>query len=79
MTELTPESELDNSDLWKSKPWWCQPWTIILTGIIIIASSWLLLHKIWLTIVVAMPIFVWWAYFLILIPRLLKNNAITNR
>jgi hypothetical protein len=74
MAESTPESELNNFDLWQSKPWWCQPWTIMLTGIIIITSSWLLFHKIWLTTIVAIPIFVWWIYFLILVPRLLKNN-----
>jgi hypothetical protein len=78
MTESTPESESNNFDLWQSKPWWCQPWTIMLTGIIIIASSWLLFHEIWLTIVVAIPIFVWWTYFLIVIPRLLKNNGISE-
>jgi len=74
MTESTPKSDSNTFDLWQSKPWWCQPWTIILTGIIIIASSWLLFHKIWLTTIVAIPIFVWWIYFLILVPRLLKNN-----
>lgn len=74
MTESTPKSDPNTFDLWQSKPWWCQPWTIILTGIIIIASSWLLFYKIWLTMIVAIPIFVWWIYFLILLPRLLKNN-----
>jgi hypothetical protein len=74
MTESPPKSDPNTFDLWQSKPWWCQPWTIILTGIIIITSSWLLFHKIWLTTIVAIPIFVWWIYFLILVPRLLKNN-----
>jgi hypothetical protein len=74
MAESTPESELNNFDFWQSKPWWCQPWTIMLTGIIIITSSWLVFH----TIVIAIPIIVWWIYFLILIPRLLKNNSITG-
>ena len=74
MAESTPKSDPNTFDLWQSKPWWCQPWTIMLTGIIIIASSWLLFHKIWLTTIVAIPIFVWWIYFLILVPRLLKNN-----
>jgi hypothetical protein len=72
MTESTSETY----DLWKSKPWWCQPWTIILTGVIIIAGSWLVFHKIWLSLIVAIPIVVWWTYFLVLVPRLLANSKV---
>jgi hypothetical protein len=75
MTESTPNSTTETHDLWQSKPWWCQPWTIILTGAIIIAGSWLLFHKIWLSLIVAIPIVVWWAYFLVLVPRLLKEQV----
>lgn len=46
----------------------------MLTGIIIITASWLIFHKIWLSIVVSVPIVVWWAYFLVLVPRLIKEN-----
>jgi hypothetical protein len=74
MKESTTPSDLETYDLWQSKPWWCQPWTIILTGLIIISSSWLLFQTIWLTVLVAIPISIWWAYFLIVVPRLLKNN-----
>jgi hypothetical protein len=75
MTESTPNSTTETYDLWQSKPWWCQPWTIILTGIIIIASSWLVFHKIWLSLIVAIPIVIWWGYFLIIVPRLLKEQS----
>jgi hypothetical protein len=75
MTESTSQSASENYDLWQSKPWWCQPWTIILTGILIITGSWLLFYKIWLSIIVAIPIVVWWYYFLILVPRLLNEQA----
>jgi hypothetical protein len=36
----------DNSsfNLWQHKPWWCQPWTIILTGMIIVTASWFLIN-----------------------------------
>ena len=60
-------------DLWQSKPWWCQPWTIILTGILLVAGSWLLLHTLWLTLPLAILIAVWWIYFLILVPRMLRG------
>jgi hypothetical protein len=62
---------MSNPNLWESKPWWCQPWTIILTGIMIVAGSWLLFQTIWLTLPVAILIVVWWTYFLIIVPRIL--------
>lgn len=61
------------SNVWRYKPWWCQPWTIVLTGLIIIFSSWLLWHILWLSFLVAMPIMVWWIYFLLLYPRMVKG------
>lgn len=61
-----------NFNLWQYKPWWCQPWTIILTGIMIILGSWLLSKSLWLTVPLAILISLWWFYFLILYPRLLQ-------
>jgi hypothetical protein len=65
--------ELVSPNMWQSKPWWCQPWTIILTGVIIITSSWLIFHTLWLTVPVAALIVLWWTYFLIIVPRLLME------
>jgi hypothetical protein len=62
---------MSNTNLWEHKPWWCQPWTIILTGILTIAGSWLLFQTIWLTLPVAILIVLWWTYFLIIVPRIL--------
>ncbi|MEX1323347.1 MAG: DUF6737 family protein, partial [Synechococcaceae cyanobacterium] len=31
------------------KPWWCQPWSIVLTGLSGIGASWLVLHRWWIT------------------------------
>lgn len=76
MTQSTPKSTSEAYDLWQFKPWWCQPWTIILTGIIIITGSWLIFHKIWLTLIVGIPIVVWWAYFLVLVPRLIASRKV---
>jgi hypothetical protein len=66
-------NELVSPNMWQSKPWWCQPWTIILTGVIIITSSWLIFHTLWLTVPVAALIILWWTYFLIIVPRLLME------
>ncbi|NEP44433.1 MAG: hypothetical protein F6K35_36540 [Okeania sp. SIO2H7] len=57
---------------WNYKPWWCQPWSILLTGIVIISSSWFLLKIWWITALVAFPILLWWSLFLILWPRLIN-------
>jgi hypothetical protein len=65
---------MNKTNLWKSKPWWCQPWTIVLTGIIIIAGSWWLFHALWLTLPITGLIILWWTYFLIIVPRLLAQQ-----
>jgi hypothetical protein len=58
---------------WQLKPWWCQPWSIVLTGIAIVGGSWLLLHRVWLTAVVGVPIGAWMGFFLLLWPRLMRE------
>ncbi|NEP12383.1 MAG: hypothetical protein F6K14_19690 [Symploca sp. SIO2C1] len=64
---------------WSYKPWWCQPWSILLTGAGVICGSWLLAKNIWVTFVIAIPILVWWIYFLVLWPRLIKDSgSLTN-
>jgi hypothetical protein len=55
--------------LWDEKPWWCQPWSIVLTGLIAIAGSWWLLQTIWITTLVVLAIAAWWFLFLVLVPR----------
>ncbi len=59
-------------DCWRAKPWWCQPWSILLTGISLLSLSWALFHTLWLTLLVAVPILVWWIYFLVVWPLLLQ-------
>jgi hypothetical protein len=54
---------------WSHKPWWCQPWSIVLTGIGLIGGSWLVLKTVWITILVAIPVLSWMGFFLILWPR----------
>jgi hypothetical protein len=67
-----PVSESFNP--WNYKPWWCQPWSILLTGIALIGGSWLLLKALWLTLPLSLLIFVWWGYFLILWPKLIRES-----
>lgn len=59
---------------WNYKPWWCQPWSIVLTGITLISGSWLVLKTVWITGLVAIPVLVWMGFFLILWPRLMMQS-----
>ena len=60
-------------NIWNYKPWWCQPWSILLTGIGIISISWLLLKVIWVTLIISIPILIWWIYFLIIYPQMMQE------
>ncbi len=54
---------------WSEKPWWCQPWTIILSGLFIIIASWISLHKPFITVALSLLVLIWWFMFLFLAPR----------
>ena len=81
MTNQESDLNLESNEfnLWNYKPWWCQPWSIILTGILIISGSWLMIKIIWLTILVAIVISLWWFYFLIKYPQLVKEAYLNSR
>ncbi|MDF5706311.1 MAG: hypothetical protein PUP90_01205 [Nostoc sp. S4] len=61
---------------WNYKPWWCQPWSILLTGIILIGGSWLLFKTIWLTILVFIPVVTWMVFFVLIWPQLIIRSGI---
>lgn len=61
--------------VWAYKPWWCQPWSILLTGAVLIGGSWGLMHTIWLTVLVAVPVVVWMVFFLLVYPRLMQESG----
>jgi hypothetical protein len=61
---------------WQFKPWWCQPWSILLTGISAIGGSWILFHRYWVTGLVALPIGAWMGLFLILVPRWARTSGL---
>ena len=54
--------------IWGTKPWWCQPWSILLTGAIVVAGSWMLLQRWWITGPVALGVLAWWMLFLVVVP-----------
>ena len=70
---MNNKSNSQSVNIWDYKPWWCQPWSILLTGITIITGSWLLLKIIWITVGISLVILTWWMYFLILYPQMMKE------
>ncbi len=54
--------------MWQMKPWWCQPWSIVLTGVAIPLGSWLVFHRLLLTLPIAVVMVGWWMLFLVLVP-----------
>lgn len=61
---------------WSYKPWWCQPWSILLTGITLISASWLLFKTLWVTIVVSLPVLTWMVFFLIIWPKAMIRSGV---
>jgi hypothetical protein len=62
-------------NVWQDKPAWCQPWTIILTGMTLIGASWWLFQRLWISVPIAALILIWWGYFLVLYPRFVNQMA----
>lgn len=60
-------------NIWNYKPWWCQPWSILLTGLGIISGSWLLFSNFIISGIIFILVTIWWYYFLILYPRLVEK------
>jgi hypothetical protein len=61
--------------IWSHKPWWCQPWSILLTGVAVATSSWLLFGRWWLSLLVAVGVLLWWGLFLVLVPAAWRQEA----
>ena len=54
---------------WVLKPYWCQPWSIISSGILVIIFSWILFHNVIISSILGFFIIIWWILFLILVPN----------
>jgi hypothetical protein len=67
------ESPSEVNTIWQLKPWWCQPWSILLTGVVGVGLSWIWLQRWWITILVSAAVLAWWGLFLILVPRAWKE------
>ncbi len=74
----TSPEPINNSSYWDHKPWWCQPWSIIITGIIILILSWLISHIILINFLILIGVFCWWGLFLFLAPYAYSQQAINK-
>lgn len=74
MVAETADAPGEATSLWQLKPWWCQPWTIVLSGGIAILLSWLALHRWWITAPVALAVLAWWGVFLVLVPAAFRAD-----
>ncbi|MEB3210240.1 MAG: DUF6737 family protein [Leptolyngbyaceae bacterium] len=76
-TERSPQPSSQYASIWSYKPWWCQPWSIVLTGVSIIGGSWYVFKVWWLTGLLAIPTLTWMFFFLGVYPRLMKDFMAT--
>ena len=72
------ESEKKSISAWDYKPWWCQPWSILLTGITLISGSWFLFKTVWITVIVSIPLLIWMGFFLLIWPRLMLSSGLLD-
>ncbi|AGY57452.1 DUF6737 family protein [Gloeobacter kilaueensis] len=62
------------SSPWRHKPWWCQPWSILLTGCGWIGITYWGLGLSFWWILISAPVLVWMIYFLFVWPRLMRRS-----
>ena len=58
---------------WDLKPYWCQPWSIISFGILVLTFSWILFNNLIISFIIGFFIIIWWILFLILVPNLYQG------
>ena len=59
----------ESNKYWQEKPLWCQPWSIIIAGILIIGISYFWLHNYLITGLLSFLISIWWILFLFIAPK----------
>ena len=66
---LVFQKETVSRSVWDYKPWWCQPYTILATGLVIVRLTYQVSNGSWLwTGGVACCVAWWWYTFLIVYP-----------
>ena len=65
------------NNFWDLKPPWCQPWSILTFGILVLVLSWKLLNNIIITSILGLLIVFWWILFLVIAP--ISYESITDK
>lgn len=65
--------------IWALKPWWCQPWSILLTGVGVVLLSWWGLGRWWISLPLALAVLAWWGLFLVLVPAAWRQDQLAAR
>eukprot|EP00246_Nothoceros_aenigmaticus_P012631 TRINITY_DN4015_c0_g1_i1.p1 TRINITY_DN4015_c0_g1~~TRINITY_DN4015_c0_g1_i1.p1 ORF type:complete len:190 (-),score=16.99 TRINITY_DN4015_c0_g1_i1:238-807(-) len=68
MERYLEDLSLEYDSVWDTKPAWCQPWSILLTGSLAIIGSWALLKTPLVTGALSLVIAAWWWIFLYSYP-----------
>lgn len=64
-------------NFWHYKPWWCQPPSIIITGIgFVIAANVFGDCSLKTTVLACGPVLLWWYIFLVVVPTSFKEFAV---
>lgn len=79
ITQILRQVGDGEADVWATKPPWCQPWTIGLTGSLIVYAPTLVFHAKWLSALVALPIAAWWYVFLVAYPKQFREYVESAR
>ena len=74
MLLVSQKEDDEEKNVWKTKPFWCQPWTIVLTGVGIISLPTILFDWKAVSGVFVVPIAAWWYIFLYAYPKSYREN-----
>ena len=78
MPPVNSPNSADQPPFWSLKPWWCQPWSILSSGVGLCLVSWLLLHRLWVSLPLSAAVIGWWWLFLVLVPSAYRNAITTD-
>ena len=67
------------SSIWDLKPWWCQPWSIVSTGTLLVVGSLVWPSRLWFSLLLGAGILAWWLLFLVLVPAAWKREQAENQ
>ncbi len=62
------------NQFWDQKPLWCQPWSVIFTGILITILGFVLIKIIILNLILSIFVVLWWFLFLYVAPLTYINQ-----